>query len=128
MTPEQLAQLFHETYERLAPEHGYETRKASAVPWADVPANNKALMIAVAEHVLKRAEITLYARLVEQHMAERQAEIEQEVRAKVAEELRADADAHRRLVARKPSEHDKARLARAMTLEDAAARIARGGQ
>jgi ferredoxin len=37
--------------------------------------------------VLKRAEITLYARLVEQHMAERMAEIEQEVRARVAEEI-----------------------------------------
>jgi len=128
VTPEQLAQLFHETYERLAPEHGYETRKASAVPWADVPANNKALMIAVAGQVLKQIKVTLYARLVEQHMAERQAEIEQEVRAKVAEELRADADAHRRLVVKKPSEHDEARLARARMLDEAAARIARGGQ
>lgn len=48
-------------------------------------------------------------------------------RAKVAEELRADADAHRRLIARKPSQHDEARLARARTLDDAAA-LARGEQ
>ena len=49
---ESLARLFHETYERLAPEFGYKTREASAVPWDDVPDNNKALMIAVAAAVL----------------------------------------------------------------------------
>jgi hypothetical protein len=48
---EQLARLFHETYERLAPQFGYETRKASAVPWDQVPERNKALMIAVADFV-----------------------------------------------------------------------------
>jgi len=48
---EKLAKLFHETYERLAPTFGYETRKDSAVPWADVPEMNKRLMIAVADHV-----------------------------------------------------------------------------
>ncbi|MFD0902358.1 hypothetical protein [Actinomadura sediminis] len=47
------------------------------------------------------------------------------VREQVAEELRADADAHRRVVERKPSEYDKVRLARARTLEDAASRITR---
>jgi hypothetical protein len=57
MTAEQLAQKFHETYERLAPEHGYETRKASAVPWADVPPNNKALMIAVCAEIIKAENI-----------------------------------------------------------------------
>jgi hypothetical protein len=46
---EQLAKLFHETYERLAPTFGYETRKGSAVPWDQVPARNKRLMIAVAD-------------------------------------------------------------------------------
>src|SRR4051812_14552230 len=46
---EQLAKLFHETYERLAPTFGYETRKGSAVPWEQVPARNKRLMIAVAD-------------------------------------------------------------------------------
>ncbi len=53
MTPEQVAQLFHETYERLAPEYNYHTRKASAVPWQDVPDTNKRLMIVVAGEVLE---------------------------------------------------------------------------
>jgi hypothetical protein len=51
-TPEELARAFHETYERLAPSHGYETRRESAVPWEDVPENNKNLMIAVCEELL----------------------------------------------------------------------------
>lgn len=52
MNPEQLAQLFHETYERLAPQYSYTTRPESAKPWQDVPENNKQLMIAVAGEVL----------------------------------------------------------------------------
>lgn len=52
MTPEDLAKLFHDTYERLAPNYGYETREESAVPWEDVPVRNKELMINVAEVVL----------------------------------------------------------------------------
>jgi hypothetical protein len=50
-TDEQIAQAFHETYERLAPDFGYKTREASAVPWEDVPDANKRLMIAVASEV-----------------------------------------------------------------------------
>ena len=53
---EQLAQAFHENYERLAPQFNYSTRVASAVPWADVPEINKALMIATAEAVLAGRE------------------------------------------------------------------------
>lgn len=49
---EALAQRFHETYERLAPSFGYETREASAKPWADVPDQNKRLMIAVCGEIL----------------------------------------------------------------------------
>ena len=56
MKAEQLARLFHETYERLAPDFGYETRKASAKPWEDVPKNNKDLMVAVAAYVLTAIE------------------------------------------------------------------------
>jgi hypothetical protein len=52
MTAEQLAQRFHETYERLAPSYGYSTRKASSVPWDDVPENNKRLMVAVCAELL----------------------------------------------------------------------------
>lgn len=52
--PEAVAQAFHEAYERLAPSYGYETRKESSKPWADVPEKNKRLMIAVAEEVISR--------------------------------------------------------------------------
>jgi hypothetical protein len=50
---EQLARLFHETYERLAPDFGYRTRTASAVPWPEVPTNNQLLMVATAAEVLR---------------------------------------------------------------------------
>jgi len=53
---EELAKRFHETYERLAPDFGYETRKASAKPWEDVPENNKQLMIAVCKELLPESE------------------------------------------------------------------------
>jgi len=49
-----VARAFHETYERLAPKHGYETRPESAVPWEQVPANNRRLMVDVADTVLAR--------------------------------------------------------------------------
>lgn len=52
-SPEELAQLFHETYETLAPSFGYETREASRKPWSDVPDKNKKLMIAVCEQILR---------------------------------------------------------------------------
>jgi hypothetical protein len=52
VTAETLACLFHETYERLAPSFGYETREDSAVPWDQVPDTNRKLMVAVAEGVL----------------------------------------------------------------------------
>ena len=55
LEPEHLAQAFHEAYEELAPQFGYKTREASAVPWADVPENNKALMIATCERVARAA-------------------------------------------------------------------------
>lgn len=54
---EEVAQAFHETYERLAPSMGYETRKGSQVPWADVPADNKRLMIATARSLLSNRVI-----------------------------------------------------------------------
>jgi hypothetical protein len=51
---DEVARAFHETYERLAPEFGYVTRDASAVPWTDVPDVNKKLMVAVAYDLLSR--------------------------------------------------------------------------
>lgn len=53
MTPaEMIAGAFHATYETLAPDHGYETRKASAVAWDDVPEPNRSLMIATVQNML----------------------------------------------------------------------------
>lgn len=51
-TPEDIARRFHDTYERLAPDFGYRTRRESAVPWDEVPENNRRLMIATVTEVL----------------------------------------------------------------------------
>ena len=49
---EHIAAAFHDTYERLAPMFGYKTRIASAVPWDEVPEQNKRLMIAVVDKLI----------------------------------------------------------------------------
>lgn len=54
----ELAQLFHETYERMAPQFGYETREASAKPWSEVPKQNRALMVATCAHILEVLALT----------------------------------------------------------------------
>ena len=54
MTAEQLARLFHGTYERLAPQFGYRTRPASAKRWENVPEQNRLLMIATCAEVLRK--------------------------------------------------------------------------
>jgi hypothetical protein len=62
-----LARQFHETYERLAPEFGYETRAESAVPWDEVPDNNQSLMVAVCRELLRsglRAEFVAEVRKI----------------------------------------------------------------
>lgn len=56
-TAERIAAAFHAAYEGLAPANGYETRKASAVPWSEVPANNRALMIATVEALIANSTI-----------------------------------------------------------------------
>ena len=53
LNPEAVARLFHHHYEQLAPSHGYETRKASAKPWAEVPEQNQKLMIATCAAALE---------------------------------------------------------------------------
>jgi hypothetical protein len=93
---EKTAQQFHEVYERLAPSFGYKTREASAVPWSDVPAQNKALMAAVAGEVLasRDAEVAELTRLLAESRAAngdseaRRAELEA-----VIEQLRDEANA-----------------------------------
>lgn len=74
-TPESLARLFHETYERLAPSFGYETREASAVPWEDVPEPNKSLMVAVAGEVFAHCNPAFVLELVRE--VERLARVEE---------------------------------------------------
>ena len=50
---ETLPRRLHEAYERLAPTFGYKTRPETAVPWAEVPEDNKLLMeAAVAAAIL----------------------------------------------------------------------------
>lgn len=61
MTAEQVAQAFHEAYERLAPDFGYKTREASAKPWAQVPDQNKSLMIAVVQSLMDSGVIGVAA-------------------------------------------------------------------
>lgn len=51
-TAEQIAQAFHEHYERLAPDFGYKTRRDSAKPWTEVPEQNRRLMVATVAAVL----------------------------------------------------------------------------
>ena len=47
-----VAQAFHERYEWWAPHFGYKTRDASAVPWEDVPEQNKMVMLATIQSLL----------------------------------------------------------------------------
>ena len=54
---ERIAKAFHEAYEELAPEHGYETREASRKPWEDVPSQNRGLMVAVVARLMERGVI-----------------------------------------------------------------------
>ncbi|WP_424533654.1 hypothetical protein ACOZ38_25295 [Sphaerisporangium viridialbum] len=54
---EQVARAFHEAYEELALDFGYETRRDSAVPWDQVPDRNKRLMVAVAGSLIERGVI-----------------------------------------------------------------------
>lgn len=56
---EGIAKAFHESYERQAPKHGYETREDSAKPWEEVPEQNKGLMVAVVEDLLEQGVINL---------------------------------------------------------------------
>jgi hypothetical protein len=55
--PERIARAFHEAYEQLAPMFGYETREASAKPWAEVPEQNRELMKAVVSALIVKGVI-----------------------------------------------------------------------
>ena len=47
-----VAKMFHETYEDLAPEFGYETRIDTRKDWKEVPENNRELMKATCKTVV----------------------------------------------------------------------------
>jgi hypothetical protein len=57
LAAEVIAKRFHEAYEALAPRFGYKTRDAGAKPWAEVPADNRALMVATVDHLLAEGVI-----------------------------------------------------------------------
>ena len=57
MTAEELAEFFHTTYERLAPEYDYETKPESRTALEDVPESNRRLMIATCAEVLRKLDI-----------------------------------------------------------------------
>lgn len=54
---EQIAEAFHESYERFAPLVGYDTREESRTDWENVPIENRTLMVAVAADLLDRGVI-----------------------------------------------------------------------
>lgn len=54
---EDIARRFHEVYEELAPAHGWKTQKRSAVPWEEIPIENRQLMIDVVTQLLKEKVI-----------------------------------------------------------------------
>ena len=56
MTAEGLAKIFHSTYERLAPQYGHTTNRATAVPWDQMPEKQKQLMLAVCTEVLRQID------------------------------------------------------------------------
>jgi hypothetical protein len=56
LDPERVAMSFHWHYERLAARFDYTTRKDSAVPWDQVPAQNRALMVETASCVLRELQ------------------------------------------------------------------------
>lgn len=50
---ERIARAMHDTYERLAPDHGWQTQDATrAKPWEEVPEHNRTLMLATVAGLL----------------------------------------------------------------------------
>ena len=54
---ERIARAMHDTYERLAPGFQWETQERSRKPWDQVPENNRQLMIATAQDLLRQGVI-----------------------------------------------------------------------
>ena len=58
VTPDEMAQKFHEAYIRLAPSFGYAIRPEYAKPWGEIPEDNRKLMIAVCAALLQAPAAT----------------------------------------------------------------------
>jgi septal ring factor EnvC (AmiA/AmiB activator) len=76
MDDESIARRFHDTYESAAARFGYATRPESAVPWEEVPENNRLLMQAVVQTVV-RPIIDTYQAAWESHRKGLQAAAEE---------------------------------------------------
>jgi hypothetical protein len=61
---EAIAREFHSSYEKLAPEFGWETQTASRKEWDEVPDENRELMVAVAQDLISRQIVREGAALV----------------------------------------------------------------
>lgn len=86
MTTEELARKMHETYERLAPQFGWETQKRSQKPWEEVPEENKKLMVAVISEVFTEEAIKAHMPAVMNSVGAKRAEAE--TLSNLAQELR----------------------------------------
>lgn len=60
-----IAQAFHDAYEKQAPAFGYETRVESALPWALVPEENRALMVSVVATLIDHGVIAPGSALID---------------------------------------------------------------
>ena len=69
MTPEALAQLFHETYERLAPQY-HRAHGADPLPWGGISALKQAHLVATCAEVLEGLARLEPARLKAQALEE----------------------------------------------------------
>lgn len=70
---ERIAAEFHRSYENQAPHFGYETRKDSAVPWTEVPQQNRDLMVSVVHALIAQGVIRPGDVATKQLQAERDA-------------------------------------------------------
>jgi hypothetical protein len=56
---EAIAHAFHDSYEKQADEHGWQTQESTRVAWEDLPEQNRTLMIAVVSDLLRDGVIAV---------------------------------------------------------------------
>ena len=54
VTPEKLAKIFHDAYEKIAKKQGWNTQKSCKVEFDDLPEANKKTMILTAAEVINK--------------------------------------------------------------------------